>query len=108
VLYLPLSLLFWHAPALVHWHGITPVKSLFFSAVACVRNAGAFTVFGLVWMAAFLGMATAVALLVGILGNPELINAILFPLGLAMAAMFFTSFYFTYRDCFDAPGGETP
>lgn len=107
VLYLPLSLLFWHAPALVHWHGITPVKSLFFSAVACVRNAGAFTVFGLVWMAAFLGMATAVAVLVSLLGNPELVNAILFPLGMAMAAMFFTSFYFTYRDCFDAPDGET-
>jgi hypothetical protein len=34
-LYLPISLLFWHAPALVHWHGISPVKSLFFSLVAC-------------------------------------------------------------------------
>ena len=108
VLYLPLSLLFWHAPALVHWHGITPVKSLFFSAVACLRNFWAFTVFGLVWMAAFLGIATAVAILVSLLGNVELINVILFPVGLAMAAMFFTSFYFTFRDCFDAPAGDTP
>lgn len=108
VLYLPLSLLFWHAPALVHWHGITPVKSLFFSAVACLRNFWAFTVFGLVWMAAFLGVATAVAVLVSVLGNVELINVILFPIGLAMAAMFFTSFYFTFRDCFQAPAGDTP
>jgi hypothetical protein len=46
-LYLPLSMLFWHAPALVHWHGVTPVKSLFFSVVACVRNIGAFT--SMVW-----------------------------------------------------------
>ena len=46
-LYLPLSLLFWHAPGLVHWHGVPPVKSLFFSLVACVRNFGAFVVFGL-------------------------------------------------------------
>lgn len=107
VLYLPLSLLFWHAPALVHWHGIRPVKSLFFSAVACLRNFGAFTVFGLVWMAAFLGIATAVAVLVSLLGNVELINVILFPVGLAMAAMFFTSFYFTFRDCFEAPAGDT-
>jgi hypothetical protein len=30
-LYLPLSLLFWHAPALVLWHGLSPSKSLFFS-----------------------------------------------------------------------------
>lgn len=107
VLYLPLSLLFWHAPALVHWHGISPVKSLFFSAVACLRNFWAFTVFGLVWMAAFLGVATAVAVLVSVLGNVELINVILFPVGLAMAAMFFTSFYFTFRDCFQAPAGDT-
>ncbi len=108
VLYLPLSLLFWHAPALVHWHGISPVKSLFFSAVACLRNFWAFTVFGMVWMAAFLGIATGVAIMVSLLGNVELINAILFPVGLAMAAMFFTSFYFTYRDCFDTPSEETP
>lgn len=108
VLYLPLSLLFWHAPALVHWHGTTPAKSLFFSAVACLRNFWAFTVFGLVWMAAFLGIATGVAIVVSLLGNVELMNAILFPVGLAMAAMFFTSFYFTYRDCFDTPSEETP
>ncbi len=108
VLYLPLSLLFWHAPALLHWHGISPVKSLFFSAVACMRNFWAFTVFGMVWMAAFLGVATGVAIMVSLLGNVELINAILFPVGLAMAAMFFTSFYFTYRDCFDTPTEETP
>ncbi len=108
VLYLPLSLLFWHAPALVHWHGISPVKSLFFSAVACLRNFWAFTVFGMVWMAAFLGVATGVAIMVSLLGNVELINANLFPVGLAMAAMFFTSFYFTYRDCFDTPTEETP
>src|SRR5665213_757090 len=55
-LYLPLSLLFWHAPALVHWHGVPPLKSLFFSIVACFRNFGAFTVFGLVWAAVFIAV----------------------------------------------------
>ena len=40
-LYLPLSLLFWHAPGLVHWHNVPPVKAVFFSLVACVRNIGA-------------------------------------------------------------------
>src|SRR5688500_11790230 len=29
-LHTPLFLMFWHAPALVHWHGVSPVKSLFF------------------------------------------------------------------------------
>ena len=49
VMYIPLSMLFWHAPALVHWHGVPPVKSLFFSAIACWRNLGAFAVYLLAW-----------------------------------------------------------
>ena len=39
--HLPLFAMFWHAPALVHWHGVTPAKSLFFSLVAVLRNLGA-------------------------------------------------------------------
>ena len=34
LLYLPFACAFWHAPALVHWHGVSPAKSLFFSVVA--------------------------------------------------------------------------
>jgi len=70
-----------------------PVKSSFFSAVACLRNFWTFTVFGMVsvWPLS-LAYATGVAIVVSLLGNVELINAILFPVGLAMAAMFFTSF----------------
>ena len=41
-LHTPLFLMFWHAPALVHWHGVTPAKSVFFSMVACLKNFGAF------------------------------------------------------------------
>jgi hypothetical protein len=58
-LYLPLSLLFWHAPALVHWHGVPPLKSLFFSFVACMRNFKAFTLFGLAWVGVFLLVASS-------------------------------------------------
>ena len=107
VLYLPLSLLFWHAPALVHWHGISPVKSLFFSMVACLRNFWAFTLFGLVWMAVFLSMGLTVAIVAAILGSPELITAVLFPVGMAMAAMFFTSIYFTFQDSFEFTPGAS-
>ena len=100
VLYMPLSLLFWHAPALVHWHGIPPIKSLFFSFVACGRNFWAFTLFGLTWMGAFLVVGFVVAMLSALLSSPDLMGILFFPLGLAMAAMFFTSLYFTFRDCF--------
>ena len=69
-LYLPLSLLFWHAPALVHWHGVAPVKSLFFSFMACYKNLGALTVFGLVWMGLFMAMALLVTVVAALLGSP--------------------------------------
>ena len=100
-LYLPLSLLFWHAPALVHWHGVPPVKSLFFSAVACLRNFWAFTLFGLAWVGVFLLAGLAVTLLALLLGSQTVAAAAMVPAALLVAAMFFTSFYFTFRDSFD-------
>ncbi len=105
-LYVPLSLLFWHAPALVYWHGITPVKSLFFSLVACMRNFWAFTVYSLVWLGAFIAMGVAVALVAALIGSPEAVTGIIFPLAMLMAAMFFTSIYFTFRDCFEDTRAE--
>ncbi len=108
-LYLPLSLLFWHAPALVHWHGLPPVKSLFFSGVACMRNFWAFTVFGLVWMAVFMVVGLIVTSLAAVIGGPTAAATVMFPAAMLMAAMFFTSIYFTYRDSFEASEeGEKP
>ncbi|HEY0826165.1 MAG TPA: BPSS1780 family membrane protein [Ramlibacter sp.] len=116
VLHLPLYMLFWHAPALVHWHGISPVKSLFFSAVACLRNAGAFIVYGFTWVGVFMVFGLVVSLLAALLGGQSAANTILIPLVLLMLAMVTTSVYFTFRDCFRAddaeetapgPGGET-
>lgn len=106
-LYLPLSLLFWHAPALVHWHGVQPVKSLFFSLVACLRNFWAFTLFGLAWMGVFVGMGTAVSLVASLLGSVEVVSVMMFPLAMLMAAMFFASLYFTFHDCFEEPASDT-
>ena len=101
-MYLPLSLMFWHAPALVHWHGITPVKSMFFSIVACSRNFGAFAVYGLVWVAVFVLVGTTIALLASLSGSEDLVAAILLPCAMVMAAMFFTSIYFSFTDTFGA------
>src|SRR4029453_1480563 len=55
----PLFLMFWHAPALVHWHGVSPVKSLFFSVVACMKNFGAFLTYGMAWVGVFLAVGSA-------------------------------------------------
>lgn len=107
ILYVPLSLLFWHAPGLVHWHGVPPVKALFFSIVACVRNFGAFLVYGLGWLGVSLLGGLVVALVSALLtvaglGGPAA-GGIMVGGALMMAAMFFTSLVYTFRDCFEAP-----
>jgi len=102
LLYMPMSMLFWHAPALTFWRGIPPLKSLFFSWMACWRNLAAFAVYLLVWTLVFLAtgmLALAVAML---MGDPQLVMPVLMPLGLMVAAMFFTSMLFTVKDCFSA------
>ncbi|MCJ0764137.1 BPSS1780 family membrane protein [Variovorax terrae] len=110
-LYLPLSLLFWHAPALVHWHGVPPLKSLFFSFVACLRNFRAFTLYGLTWAAVFVLSLTVITSMAALSGSAELASLLMMPVALVLAAMFFTSTYFTFRDSFVAddptPPGES-
>ena len=100
VLYIPLAMMFWHAPALVHWQGVAPVKSLFFSFVACWRNLGAFMVYVAVWFGMFIAVALVSMLATSLLGDASLLMAILMPAGLMVAAMFFTSMVYSVRDCF--------
>ena len=105
LLYLPVSLAFWHAPALVHWHDVAPVKSLFFSLVACVRNMGAFVVYGLGWLGVFALGGLVTSLLAGLLGGSlGAISGIMVGLAMVMATMLFGSIVFTFRDCFEPPG----
>lgn len=110
LLHMPLFLMFWHAPALVHWHGISPVKSLFFSLVACLRNAGAFVVYGLAWGALVMVLGLVIAVFTSVMGSPQMASTIMMPFAFLMAAMMSTSIYFTFRDCFvaDAPADAAP
>lgn len=115
LLHLPLFLMFWHAPALVHWHGVTPAKSIFFSVVAVLRNFGAHLVFGLGWLALFIAAGSFFGLLGSLLGGPGMAQAMMMPVALLLAAMFSCSIYFTFRDSFtgdDEPvlptEGQTP
>jgi hypothetical protein len=103
IMYVPLSMLFWHAPALVHWHGVPPVKSLFFSAIACWRNLGAFAVYLLAWAGVLVAGAILIVLISSALGGNDLSAAVLMPGALLMAAMFFASVYFSVKDCFELP-----
>ncbi|MCW8208486.1 hypothetical protein D8B24_15930 [Verminephrobacter aporrectodeae subsp. tuberculatae] len=107
LLYLVLSLLFWHAPGLVHWHGVPPVKALFFSIVACLHNFRAFLVYGLGWIGVFLlgtlGGSLAVSLLVSAGLSKSVAGGIMVGVAMTMVAMFLTSVVFTFRDCFEPP-----
>jgi hypothetical protein len=91
LLYLPLALLF--------WHGVSPVKSLFFSLMACWQNKGAMLAYLVGWLGTFLVGSTVVGLLASMIG-PEAMQVAMFPAALLMAAMFFSSFYYTFRDSF--------
>lgn len=115
-LHTPLFMMFWHAPALVHWHGVSPAKSLFFSVVACFRNLPALLVYGFLWLGIFVGAGTVFGLLGAAIGGANVARAVMMPVALLMAAMFSTSIYFTFRDSFVAteepqpptPPGDTP
>lgn len=108
LLYLPLSLAFWHAPALIHWHGISPVKSLFFSFVGCIRNIGAYLVFGVCWIGVFIVSGMALAIVTGILAMliGSIAGGLMVATALMLAAIFFTSIVFTFRDSFSPPDDD--
>ncbi|MCR6474616.1 BPSS1780 family membrane protein [Variovorax sp. ZS18.2.2] len=108
---LPLSLAMWHAPALVHWHRVEPVKSIFFSIVALFRNFGAYALFVLAWFGVFLlagiamGLVATVLVGVGALGAGGAAvavgNILMIGTALVLAAMSLSSTWFTFRDSFD-------
>ena len=100
LVYVPLLMAFWHAPALVYWHGVAPAKSLFFSLLACWGNKGAMLVFVAGWAAVFLLTGLVLSLLGSLLGGPQAISVVVYPLVLIMASMFHTSLWFTFRDSF--------
>lgn len=104
--HLPLFVGFWHAPALVHWHGISPAKSLFFSAVAVLRNLGAHLLFAAGWIALFLAAGSVFGVVGAAVGGTGGVQAIVLPLALVLASMFSSSIYFTFRDCFRADADE--
>ena len=107
-LYLPLSMLFWHAPALVHWHQLPPQKSLFFSFTACARNFGAYVVFGLSWMGVFMGVGAVMTTVAALIGGAAAAGSVMFPAALLLAAMFFTSIYFTFESTFESIAEAEP
>lgn len=108
VFYTPLALLFWHAPALVYWNRVSPAESLFYSALACWGNKGALCVFVLGWAGVFISAATLIVLIGLLLGSPQAMAALMFPIAMLLSAMFFASVFFSFRDSFTTDDGQEP
>jgi hypothetical protein len=110
-LFLLLSVLFWHAPMLVWWHGQGVAQSLFSSALAIWRNKGAFTVYSLAWVGVMMLLLAVTAMLQPLFGSPEVAALALQPATLLMMAAFYLSAYFSYADCLairDDAAGDAP
>jgi hypothetical protein len=90
-----LSVLYWHAPALVQWADQGVAQALFSSALALWRSLGAFVVYNLCWLAAGL------VLMVLQLTVPAL-GILMLPAWLLLSTAFYASLYASFVDSFAA------
>ena len=101
LLYLPIMMAFWFAPALCHWHAMKPAKAVFFSFFAGMRNIRAFIVYGAVWLflqvlAPMAASELAAALLPKGQATEFILALIFVPYGLVVACTFVCSYYSSY------------
>ncbi|MDO9238207.1 MAG: BPSS1780 family membrane protein [Aquabacterium sp.] len=100
---IPVSLIFWHTPALVLWARMPVGKALFFSAYATWRNLGAFIVYGASWLGILIVAGLLDRLLMLLIPIPAAADVIAVIAGMWLAGAFYASLYFTVVACFDAP-----
>jgi hypothetical protein len=98
---LPVSLVFWHTPALLHWAHLPAGKALFFSAVACWRNLGAFLVFGASWLALIVLVGLPIQAIAALIPEPTISAMVAAAAGLWLVGAFYASLYFSVVECFD-------
>jgi uncharacterized membrane protein len=68
--------------------------------MACWANWRAFAVFGLTWLSIFLATSVLLSLLSMVFEDGQLSLTLMLPAMLMLATMFFTSSYYSFRDCF--------
>ena len=108
LLYAPVMLAFWFAPALCYWHGMGAGKALFFSFFAAWRNTGAFLVYGLGWLVFMLLLPMIAGAVLGAVlpRSPQsalLVAALLVPYMLIVVCAVILSFYSSFTAVFGVP-----
>jgi hypothetical protein len=99
VIMLPLSVVFWYAPALVAWEQQPVGKALFVSFVALTRNWKALGVFALAWLAVITLVVQGIALIaLLIFGNAGLARMAAMPFIFLLMTAVLACFYPIYRD----------
>ncbi|MFA5520448.1 MAG: BPSS1780 family membrane protein [Castellaniella sp.] len=100
LLYVLISALFWHAPALTGWHAIPIVQAMFYSMVACWRNKLPFLAYGAGWASIFFVFQLAGGLLTGMGLSFAASQLLMTPVNLVVAAVLYCSFYPAYVSVF--------
>lgn len=104
--YIPVAMLFWFAPVLTVWHDLPLRKALFFSWMACWRNRGAMSIYGLCWLALGMSVSLGLTALLRVLGLGAMAVTLLMPVSVVVTTIMYCSFYATYRGCFAAEPEE--
>lgn len=100
VVYIVISALFWHAPALIGWHGLQIRQALFYSIVACWRNKWPFLLYALSWAALFYAVHLFGTVLLGLGLADGLTQFILTLINLGLTALLYCTFYPIYHSTF--------
>jgi hypothetical protein len=94
------SLLTWHAPALVHWGGQGAAQSLFSNAVAIWHTRSAFLVYAIGWTTLACGVLL-VTMLLALVGLTPVASLLLLPVMVLLFTVFYVSLYFCFADTFE-------
>jgi hypothetical protein len=107
LLYAPVMMMFWFAPALAAWHTTGAAKALFFSFFACLINWRAFLAYGAVTALAMVVLPlAAISLPLALFGGDKVKMApLVLPLLVLSLPTLFASFYASYRDVFAVEAG---
>lgn len=103
-LYLVISILFWHAPALVGWHQIPLKQALFYSMIACWRNKLPMIIYGFFWGGIYYLFNMLSVTLANSLGS-EFSYFVMTFVSLLVFAVLYASFYPIYKTVFSIDDG---
>lgn len=106
IIALPVVTAFWFAPLLTAWDEVPPLKSVFFSFIACWRNWRAFAVYGLAIASVAIALPGLLLIAAGAI-SANLVNVLSLALKMVlifvMAPVMMASVYVSYQDVFHGP-----